>query len=346
MVFKKNIDKESYYDFNENHEIYCRPPYYRLYIYYLFFPFYSVINFFILLNHIRKFDIIWIVTPGASQYAAYLAVKILRKKHFVYIIGNILGIHTTGILLTFKKIVAKSEFWANKKISKNALVYTLGEELYNLYKTNKNRCVKVATNLISENDILSFNQLKSLKTAGNKIRLLSLTRLSHEKGLELGIDIAAALLAKGFDVEYTIVGQGPYETKIKEYVRQKLSPGIVKFTGFLKDRNTIYEYYRKSDYFLLTSFSEGIPKTLLEAQATGVVVLSTKVGGTSDIVEDGKTGFLFSNRDPEVFAAKIKVLTENPTQKERIIKSALRHARESCAEQQVKKIIDALADYF
>jgi glycosyltransferase involved in cell wall biosynthesis len=69
---------------------------------------------------------------------------------------------------------------------------------------------------------------------------------------------------------------------------------------------------RAADLFVHPSHSEGRPNAVLEAQACGLAAVATDVGGTSEIVEDGVTGFLVAPRDPAALADKIASALASP----------------------------------
>ena len=69
---------------------------------------------------------------------------------------------------------------------------------------------------------------------------------------------------------------------------------------------------RAADLFLLTSVSEGIPLTVIEAMAAGLPVVATRVGGVGEIVDDGRTGLLAPAGDDEALAVHLLRLAECP----------------------------------
>jgi len=82
----------------------------------------------------------------------------------------------------------------------------------------------------------------------------------------------------------------------------------IKFTGWVKN---IEEIYFASDIIALTSLNEGTPVTLIEAQAANVPIITTKVGGISDIVIENKTALLCNTNDLQDFSDKLLLLVEN-----------------------------------
>ncbi len=99
-------------------------------------------------------------------------------------------------------------------------------------------------------------------------------------------------------VQLVVVGGGPERTRL-----EALSGDGVRFLG---ERSDVPAIMRAFDLFVLNSRNEGISNTILEAMATGLPVVATAVGGNSELVEDGVTGWLVSPGDPTALAAAIR----------------------------------------
>ena len=95
-----------------------------------------------------------------------------------------------------------------------------------------------------------------------------------------------------------IVGDGEERTAIESLVSELNLGQQVQLLGTRRD---IPQLLAAADIFLLTSVSEGIPLTLIEAMAAGLPCVSTSVGGTAEVVADGKTGFLVRAGDAAAF---------------------------------------------
>ncbi len=106
-----------------------------------------------------------------------------------------------------------------------------------------------------------------------------------------------------------IVGDGPEAGRIRDLVRET---GIGGRTWLAGERDDIPELLRLMDVFVLPSLAEGVSNTLLEAQATGLPVVATAVGGNPELVEDGHNGFLVPPADPEALAEALERYLENP----------------------------------
>jgi colanic acid/amylovoran biosynthesis glycosyltransferase len=146
----------------------------------------------------------------------------------------------------------------------------------------------------------------------NSIIILTVARLSEEKGLKWAIKAIRKLLDRNpeFDVKYCIVGDGPQYTELKK-LSQKL--GLEKkvfFLGGMKQTEVIQEIH-KADIFLLPSIEEAFGLVLLEAQAAGLPVIATSVGSVADAIKDNQSGFIIPSGDDEAIADKLTYLIKN-----------------------------------
>jgi glycosyltransferase involved in cell wall biosynthesis len=147
----------------------------------------------------------------------------------------------------------------------------------------------------------------------NEIKyLLCVARLSPEKGLTFLIQALRLLRNKGYDLELRIAGDGPTKEPLKKLADELGLAEQVHFLGYLSEDKVI-NALQHSDLFVLPSFVEGLPVSAMEAMAVGVPVIATNIAGTSELIEDGKTGVLVRPSDPEALAdAVVKMMHDHP----------------------------------
>ncbi|MCX7278546.1 MAG: glycosyltransferase family 4 protein [Burkholderiales bacterium] len=110
----------------------------------------------------------------------------------------------------------------------------------------------------------------------------------------------------------TIAGSGPQEAELRQLVTDLGLNQAVQFTGRL-DRDAMAALYREADVMLNPSLADNMPNSLLESMASGVPVVSTRVGGVPYMVEDGETALLVPAGDAEAMAhACLRLLQEAP----------------------------------
>jgi glycosyltransferase involved in cell wall biosynthesis len=131
------------------------------------------------------------------------------------------------------------------------------------------------------------------------LRIGTVGRVERQKNLPAFLDAAQAVLAARPDAKFEIVGDGSQRAAIAEEIARRGLERCVMLPGTRAD---IPEFFAGLDQFWLTSDWEGTPNVVLEAMAAGLPVIATKVGGTPEIVDDGKTGVLVDAGDSAAIA--------------------------------------------
>jgi glycosyltransferase involved in cell wall biosynthesis len=127
-------------------------------------------------------------------------------------------------------------------------------------------------------------------------------RLSPEKGYDILLDAAQRVLTIDPTIGFVLFGEGPRKPEIIEQIQQRGLVGSFILCGFRTDLDRFMPFF---DLFVLPSYTEGMPNVILEAFAAGTPVVATAVGGTPELVEDGRSGFLVPPGDPESLGEKI-----------------------------------------
>src|SRR5262249_776717 len=121
-------------------------------------------------------------------------------------------------------------------------------------------------------------------------------RLSPEKDVGTLIEAAARVVREEPSFRLEIAGDGVCMPELRERVREF---GLEKHVTFLGQVSNVPELLARAGLFVLSSISEGVSLTLLEAMARGLPVVATDVGGNPEVVADGTTGLLVPARTPQ-----------------------------------------------
>lgn len=150
---------------------------------------------------------------------------------------------------------------------------------------------------------------EELGVAPDEHMVLSVGRLQKQKGYPDAMRTAALLKKAGVKFKWIIAGEGELRPVLEGLVRELDIRDFVVFLGIRKD---VHRLQWGADLFVLSSLWEGLPGVVIEAMAAGVPVVSTAVGGSPELVEHGKTGYLCGPGDPEAMAGLIRrVLSMN-----------------------------------
>lgn len=137
-------------------------------------------------------------------------------------------------------------------------------------------------------------------------RIIMVARFEQPKDHLLLLDAVAQL--KG-NFQLQLVGDGPLFAQAKSKAIQLQLDDRVEFCG---SRHDVAALLRQADIFVLASRWEGLPLTILEAMRAGLPVVASDVGGVSEAVFDGETGFTVPHGDPLLFSKALQQLLDDP----------------------------------
>jgi len=151
-----------------------------------------------------------------------------------------------------------------------------------------------------------------------RFRILSLCRLVPKKGLTHLLEAAALLRERGdSEFEIHLGGSGPERDRLESEVDRLGLAGHVRFLGTLLSEK-VTKAYGEADVFVLPSVvlengdRDGVPNVLVEAMASGVPVVSTRVSGIPELIEDGVSGLLVEARDTTALADALENVMKDP----------------------------------
>ena len=150
---------------------------------------------------------------------------------------------------------------------------------------------------------------RQLQLSKEDIAIISVGRLVSLKHFEILIQ-AMSLFADQNNVFAYIAGDGPERNSLKSLASRL---GIDSRVIFLGERDDIPQLLAASDIFTLTSETEGMSRSILEALAASLPVIATNVGGNCDLVSDGDNGILMADDKPSTLYYDICHLTESKT---------------------------------
>lgn len=145
-----------------------------------------------------------------------------------------------------------------------------------------------------------------LNIQSDDIICISMGDLIPRKNYQTAIEAIAK--CKNEKIKYLICGKGPELSNLQKLVEKLNIENQVKFLGF---RSDIKELLQVSDIFLFTTFQEGMPRSMMEAMASGLPCIASNIRGNIDLLEDAKGGFLVSPNNSDEIANRIVRLANN-----------------------------------
>ena len=175
--------------------------------------------------------------------------------------------------------------------------------------TNPRQEIEVIPNGI-DTDLFTPNN--NGKRNDNEFRLIIVSRLIERKGIQYVLCALSEI--KDESIRLLIIGEGNYETELRNMCNKLGLKSVVTFTGFRR-RDTIPAYFSQSDVFILPSLAEAFGNVIAEAMACGLPIISTDEGGIPDLVGE-ENGILVKPRNVEQI--KSAIMTMKPNEEMRI----------------------------
>ena len=164
--------------------------------------------------------------------------------------------------------------------------------------------------------------------------------LVPHKGQRHLVEAAALVIRQVPDARFVIVGAGELRHSLERQVRERHLDKHVTLLGFRPD---VLSLHKAFDVFVMSSVTEGLGTSLLDAMACGRPVVATSAGGIPEVVEDGLTGFLVSPRDHEAMAAAIVRLLNDPALRRQMGEAGLLSVHERFSVERM--VLDTLRVY-
>lgn len=262
-----------------------------------------------------------------------LIVAIIRKKLVVVsIIGNPkYSLRNEG----FRGVVTN---WIYKKANAVTVTGTQSKNyLIDQKKLNPNKVFILPNSL----PIDEFN-IKG-KTSKKKYDLVTIGRLSPEKGLIQLIEIINELRKDKPDIKLGIAGKGPQMDELKENIKELQLEDHIDLLGFVESAG---EFLKSGKVFITTSLTEGLPRTAIQSMLMGLPVIASNVGDMSDLVINNKTGYLVEDpTSSESFSRAILIVLGKQDNYDLLCRNASMHAQNNYGHQTATKVWDEIIHY-
>jgi glycosyltransferase involved in cell wall biosynthesis/O-antigen ligase len=143
-----------------------------------------------------------------------------------------------------------------------------------------------------------------------QLRVLNVAQLAPRKGQRILLDAIRMLRRDGIAATLTIVGEGPEREDLEDSITTYGLDDAVVMKGAMSPTD-VQALYERADVFCLPSYAEGVPIVLMEAMASGVPSIGTRVAGVPELIEDGVSGLLVEPGSPEQLAEALRRIHED-----------------------------------
>jgi glycosyltransferase involved in cell wall biosynthesis len=195
-----------------------------------------------------------------------------------------------------------------------------------------------------------------LRHADDERVVLFVGKLVPKKGLNVLLQAAAQLKARGRRIRVVVIGGGPLEESIRQSLLQFDLIDRVDLKGWVRN-DQLPPYYRGADVVCVPSVrdqhgeTEGTPVVLQEALGAGAIVVASHISGIPDVVRDGDNGWIVPPGDPKALARALTTALDmdNPSRQamqQAARRTALGHSWERVAERYLEAFREAASLYY
>ncbi|MHC4114664.1 MAG: glycosyltransferase [Planctomycetota bacterium] len=285
-----------------------------------------------LLRQIYKFFQMLFAVP--SDTSAVIGIYEIPHGLLAFLIGKIKRIPAVICIISnpgYEKVrKGLRKFLMYFMLKKTETVTVTGSKAKNILINNGVDPGKICF-LPNSIDIHKFSPQKREK----KYDILGLSYFGPEKKLENFLYIVDILKKEVPTIRAGIAGKGPEKEKLQKIIKKLSLENNVDLLGFVD--NTA-DCYNSTKVFVLTSETEGLPRTLIEAMACGVPCVASLVGDIEDLIINNENGFLVNDySNVEEFAKKIMILLSDRTKYELFSKRALEFSRKNYSHEAATK---------
>lgn len=184
---------------------------------------------------------------------------------------------------------------------------------------DKNLLVKTNYSVINGSGV-NLNEFSPVDLPKEPI-FMFIGRITGDKGVNEFVNAAIDVKKRHPESQFFVIGPMDNDDKSidMESLNQAVRNGVINIHGRVED---VREYISKARIFVLPSYHEGTPRTVLEAMAMGRPIITTIAPGCKETVEDGRNGFKVSVQDSISLAEKMKWMIENPIKVEKMGKES------------------------
>jgi len=252
--------------------------------------------------------------------------KLIKDKEIIY--SSYHDIKLSLIIIFLSIIHKKTKFiigyrkplYSEKLLSLYNLKYRLSILLFSIFKKNifhhtlSSSTKRFLDQFYNPNSVIHIThgiKLENYTSDGKEKKnndILNFVYIGYLDGIHKGVDVLleaiTALLEerKNLKIFFEFCGMGPLDKKVEALANKY--PDYVRFNGYVSNEK-IHEFYKKNDVFLFTSRREPFPRTIMEALAGNLIILSSKTIGSVELLKKSDFAFFIDNLIPKLVKEKI-----------------------------------------
>lgn len=246
-----------------------------------------------------------------SFYRKSIIISICKILH----LKVVLHCHGACFEKFYTSVKQSKKEYIKKTFAKAEKVIVLSESWKEFFKTivDENKII-VMYNSVNVPNEQNKNNLNTIPTG------LFLGRIGERKGAYDLIDVVKKLTNEGIKLKILMAGDGEID-KAKEVVKKDNLEDNIEILGWI-DNDKRREYLKTSDFYILPSYDEGMPMSVLEAMSYSLPVITTDVGGIPEMIQNEENGILVKPGDNEAIEKAIKKILENDNLRGKVSENA------------------------
>ena len=298
---------------------------------------------------VRSIDLLHCRVPSPAAIFVFILARAAGRPVFLLVVGDLRALLPTmpyrgakrWLWRAYTDLEERSVQW----MADRSVTFANGEALAAKHMRPGRAVLETKTTTISAGDVVD----RTDTCGGRPVRVLTVSRIDPRKGLRILPDAVRLLTASGIDVTLDIVGPAVGRPGLEEQraildAAQRLGVGERVSVVGLVPLERLLPMYQRYDLFVLPTLpGEGIPRVLLEAMASGLPVVTTRVAGIPSLVTHDVNGLLVDEpTGPAVAEALARVITDAPLRR-RLIARGQETARGLTLEAQAARMMDAVS---
>lgn len=293
-------------------------------------------------------DIDTLIVRSPCAFAPFFHKYVLpRQKLWFMVVGN----YYTGAkhwrINSIKNLAIKYYLYINNYLfTKNLYKYNLlvnSKALFDNYNNTCKQLFQIKTTTLTKQDFYKRNDT----CTGDSIEMLYTGRIDPAKGLFELIEATSLLIKSGHPCKLNIVGWeikegAAIESQMKNYAEKLGIKQAVIFHGKKQVGEELNKMYRKADIYVIPSYHEGFPRTIWEAMANGLPVITTPVGGIPDELNNEVNALFVAPKSATAVKEAVERIIRDKVLRQQLIANAHKLVQANTLETQTKMMVDII----
>ena len=192
--------------------------------------------------------------------------------------------------------------------------------------------VKIINNWTATKDHIQIGKKRDYKKVNTIQNLLFVGWLEEFKGVFELLEVSKSLVEQGYKFNLTFAGDGNAMMRAKKYIQDNNLSHYIKLKGWV-DEEDLLELLEKNDIFILPSWAEGLPNSMIEAMSSGLSIIVSNVGVISNFIKNNDNGLLVDPKDKKSLKDAIKNLLEDSKHQKKLALNGYNFAKRNFSSQ-------------